>query len=263
MSAEPRPPHAVPLARDHAGRAGRLAHPSRVTSTPTWRSSAPASPACGPRYYLARADPSLRIAVLEAETAGFGASGRNGGWCSALFPSSLESLAKRSSRADALALARRDAAQRRRGDASRRRRRASTPTSPRAARSPWPASGPQLARARSEVEHARGWGRGEDELRLLDAEEATAVLAGTHAARGDVHPGLRGHPPRPPGPRARRRRRTPGGHDLRADAGHGDRAGAGDHPPRNRACRARDPCDRGLHAHRSTASAGGWCPSTR
>jgi hypothetical protein len=29
--------------------------------------------------YLARADPSLRIAVLEAETAGFGASGRNGG----------------------------------------------------------------------------------------------------------------------------------------------------------------------------------------
>jgi len=30
--------------------------------------------------YLARADPSLRIAVVEAETAGFGASGRNGGF---------------------------------------------------------------------------------------------------------------------------------------------------------------------------------------
>ena len=33
-------------------------------------------------YYLAISDPSLRIAVLEREVAGFGASGRNGGWCS-------------------------------------------------------------------------------------------------------------------------------------------------------------------------------------
>jgi glycine/D-amino acid oxidase-like deaminating enzyme len=31
--------------------------------------------------------------VLEAETAGFGASGRNGGWCSALLPMSLDGLA--------------------------------------------------------------------------------------------------------------------------------------------------------------------------
>ena len=40
-------------------------------------------------YYLARADPTLRIVMVEAEVAGFGASGRNGGWCSALFPTSL------------------------------------------------------------------------------------------------------------------------------------------------------------------------------
>src|SRR4051794_19329755 len=40
-------------------------------------------------YYLSRADPSLRVVVVEAEVAGFGASGRNGGWCSALFPTSL------------------------------------------------------------------------------------------------------------------------------------------------------------------------------
>ncbi|GAB3940929.1 FAD-dependent oxidoreductase [Kribbella albertanoniae] len=44
-------------------------------------------------YYLAKADPSLRIVVLERETVGFGASGRNGGWCSALFPASARKLA--------------------------------------------------------------------------------------------------------------------------------------------------------------------------
>jgi glycine/D-amino acid oxidase-like deaminating enzyme len=31
-------------------------------------------------YYLRKADPSLRVVVLEKEFAGFGASGRNGGW---------------------------------------------------------------------------------------------------------------------------------------------------------------------------------------
>jgi len=31
-------------------------------------------------YYLKRQAPNLHIAILEAETAGFGASGRNGGW---------------------------------------------------------------------------------------------------------------------------------------------------------------------------------------
>ena len=40
-------------------------------------------------YYLSQADPALKVVVLEAEVAGFGASGRNGGWCSALFPTSL------------------------------------------------------------------------------------------------------------------------------------------------------------------------------
>ncbi len=33
-------------------------------------------------YYLKQLDPSLNIVILEAEIAGFGASGRNGGWCS-------------------------------------------------------------------------------------------------------------------------------------------------------------------------------------
>lgn len=36
--------------------------------------------------YLLEAEPSLSVLVIEAELCGFGASGRNGGWCSALFP---------------------------------------------------------------------------------------------------------------------------------------------------------------------------------
>jgi glycine/D-amino acid oxidase-like deaminating enzyme len=44
-------------------------------------------------YYLARADPTLAIAVIEKEIAGFGASGRNGGWCSGLFAASKSQIA--------------------------------------------------------------------------------------------------------------------------------------------------------------------------
>ncbi len=39
-------------------------------------------------HYLKRADPGLRIVVLEAAFAGFGASGRNGGWVTAALPGS-------------------------------------------------------------------------------------------------------------------------------------------------------------------------------
>jgi glycine/D-amino acid oxidase-like deaminating enzyme len=46
-------------------------------------------------YYLHGIDPSLRIAIVERETSGFGASGRNGGWCSALFPPSSKGIARR------------------------------------------------------------------------------------------------------------------------------------------------------------------------
>lgn len=45
-------------------------------------------------YYLKRADPSLRITVLEARFAGFGASGRNGGWLSGLIPGDRNRMAK-------------------------------------------------------------------------------------------------------------------------------------------------------------------------
>jgi len=57
-------------------------------------------------YYLKKADPSLRIGVIEAEEIGFGASGRNGGWASSLFPASLRVLAQHSDRDSAIRLKR-------------------------------------------------------------------------------------------------------------------------------------------------------------
>lgn len=45
-------------------------------------------------YYLAQAEPSLRITVLEAEFVGFGASGRNGGWLSAELAGSRANYAR-------------------------------------------------------------------------------------------------------------------------------------------------------------------------
>ncbi len=44
-------------------------------------------------YYLLRADPSLRVVILERDVAGFGASGRNGGWCAPGLNISLTRLA--------------------------------------------------------------------------------------------------------------------------------------------------------------------------
>jgi glycine/D-amino acid oxidase-like deaminating enzyme len=49
-------------------------------------------------YYLKKADPGLRIVVLEARFAGFGASGRNGGWLSGLVPGDRNAMAKRHGR---------------------------------------------------------------------------------------------------------------------------------------------------------------------
>src|SRR5499427_549893 len=55
-------------------------------------------------YYLATAQPGVRVAVCEAQIAGFGASGRNGGWCSALFPASLPKLERMAGRESAIAM---------------------------------------------------------------------------------------------------------------------------------------------------------------
>lgn len=49
-------------------------------------------------YYLKQAEPTLRVVVVEKEFAGFGASGRNGGWLTGGFGWSREKYAAASSR---------------------------------------------------------------------------------------------------------------------------------------------------------------------
>ncbi len=55
-------------------------------------------------YYLLRENPGLNVAIVEKEIAGFGASGRNGGWCSPKFPVTPTVLEQRFGRDAARAL---------------------------------------------------------------------------------------------------------------------------------------------------------------
>lgn len=57
-------------------------------------------------YWLTELDPSLDVVVLEQEVAGFGASGRNGGWCSAIFPATMRRIAKDAGRSGAVTMQR-------------------------------------------------------------------------------------------------------------------------------------------------------------
>jgi glycine/D-amino acid oxidase-like deaminating enzyme len=134
-------------------------------------------------YYLHLADPGLRIAVLEQETVGFGASGRNGGWCSGLYPVSLTKLATEHGRDQAV-----------------RQYRAMHDTVAEVehviTQRNWPVdlftggtvslarSDPQLDRVRHEVAEARSFGFAEDDLRLLTAAEASSQLRATGVLGG-------------------------------------------------------------------------------
>ncbi|GAB2750835.1 NAD(P)/FAD-dependent oxidoreductase [Nocardioides pakistanensis] len=135
-------------------------------------------------YYLLRADPTLKVAVLEKEVAGFGASGRNGGWTSALFPASLDKVAALpgSDRDAALAL---HAAMRATVDEVGRAAAAEGIDAhfAKGGTISLARSAAQLRSARAEIQHARSWGRGDDDLRLLSADDARARLAAT-AVRG-------------------------------------------------------------------------------
>jgi len=57
-------------------------------------------------HYLLEADPTVRIAIIEKSIAGFGASGRNGGWVSSILPMGVDRMAKEHGRDAAIAMQR-------------------------------------------------------------------------------------------------------------------------------------------------------------
>ena len=129
-------------------------------------------------YYLLSQEPGMRVTILEAEEAGFGASGRNGGWCSSLFPASMATVAGISDRGAAIALQRamqatvdEIGAVARAEDWDIHWAKGGTIV---AARTPL-----QWQRAQEEIAEWRRWGFGEDDHRLLGADEARSMVDAT------------------------------------------------------------------------------------
>ena len=138
-------------------------------------------------YYLLTRRPSLRVTILEAEQVGFGASGRNGGWCSALLPMGLEAIAAASNRDAAVALQR--AMNETVGEVGR-------VVAHEGIDCHWAHGGyvalarnaVQLERARALVAHDRSFGFAEEDIRLLDAREASRTVNATRVVGGTYTP---------------------------------------------------------------------------
>jgi glycine/D-amino acid oxidase-like deaminating enzyme len=135
-------------------------------------------------YYLLEADPSLRVVLVEAEIAGYGASGRNGGWCSALYPVSVSTLAREHGKDAATAqyLAMRDTV----AEIARVVTAEDIDVDLAVGGTVCLArSRPQLDRARAAVEEYRRFGL---DLDLLDADAARGRLAATSTVGGTYTP---------------------------------------------------------------------------
>ncbi len=134
-------------------------------------------------YYLIRQDPTLRIAVIDRDYCGFGASGRNGGWAVGELAGSFAKYARRSNPAEALRLTRTvfdsvdeigrvtaaegidcDFAK---GGTIRVARNA-----------------PQAQRQRLEIEDVHAEGLTEEDIRFLTAQEARTYLDATEVRSG-------------------------------------------------------------------------------
>ena len=147
-------------------------------------------------YELLRSDPSMRVLVIEREVVGFGASGRNGGWCVGELAGGLEGAVASSGR-----------------DAGVRMTRAIMDTVDEVGRVVdaeeidcgfvkggvirLARTAPQRDRQCHEIADYRDHGFGDDVLRLLDPSEASDRLAAT-GVLGGVHygPGARVQPAR-------------------------------------------------------------------
>ena len=126
-------------------------------------------------HALKRADPTLRVVVCEREVVGFGASGRNGGWCSALFAGSRDATARRYGRDAVVAMQRAmfatlDEIERVLGDEG--------------ISCDWARGGTiqvatipaHLTRLREALDDHRKWGFGDDDYRELSPTDSSALI---------------------------------------------------------------------------------------
>lgn len=147
-------------------------------------------------YELLRTDPSLRVLVIEREVVGFGASGRNGGWCVGELAGGLDGAVGSAGR-----------------DAGVRLTRAIMETVDEVGRViadegidcgfvkggviRMARTSPQLERQRHEIEEYRAHGFGEEVIRRLEPGEVVERLAATGVLGGIAYaPGARVQPAR-------------------------------------------------------------------
>ncbi len=138
-------------------------------------------------YYLAGIDPTMRIAIVEKTHVGFGASGRNGGWCHAQYPLGVTTLAHDHGADEAVRQMRALY-----GTVDEVHRVAEVESIDchfqkggvlDIARSPL-----HLQRAHDHVEEHRAIGLGPEHLRLLSAEEASEMMNATNTLGGTWSP---------------------------------------------------------------------------
>ena len=139
-------------------------------------------------YYLKRADPGLRVVMLEQAFAGFGASGRNGGWVTAALPGSRSRYAKGPRGAEGVR-------------AFERALRDTVDEVGRVCKDEGidadyvksgvlsvACSAAQAARLRCKLDRDRAWGDGEDVVRYLDRDALAARMNVTDAVNALYSP---------------------------------------------------------------------------
>ncbi|MGA1678561.1 MAG: NAD(P)/FAD-dependent oxidoreductase, partial [Candidatus Nanopelagicales bacterium] len=126
-------------------------------------------------YYIKKYSPNTSVVIVEKNHVGFGASGRNGGWCSALFATSLEKLAKNSGR---------EKAREQYLEMVKTLDEIETVLTNEKIEADWQRGGTvtlardqiQLKKAATEVNHFREWGFDDGYAQLLNKVEASEIL---------------------------------------------------------------------------------------
>ncbi len=137
-------------------------------------------------YYLKTLDPDLRVAVVEKSHVGFGASGRNGGWCHAEYPLGHEQLVEDHGHSAALRHMR--ALFNSVDDVGRITRKEGIECDyAKGGVLSVARSNLQISYAADEVAEARTFGLGSDDIRLLNGEEAREMLNATEVVGGVWH----------------------------------------------------------------------------